>query len=114
MHEGPAKNLLPKRLETAQQDTKTQRSLLVFLLGSKNVCFKLGRFSCIFAEIRDKNELETEFLTDRNVFLEFNLHLVPFFSSSFPFFFRYFKVRIRVHALLGALRALVNSIAWVR
>ena len=56
--EGPAKNLPLKRQRNAQQDTKTQWSLLVYFdSAAKVVREKLGRFSSSFAEITNEKEL---------------------------------------------------------
>ena len=61
-YEGPAKNLLLKRQRNAQQDTKTQWSLLVFRgLGAKEHILKLGGFTFSFAEITDKMSTESNF-----------------------------------------------------
>ena len=59
---GPAKNPLPERQRNAQQDTKTQWSLLVFrCLGAKEHILKLGGFTSSFAEITDKMSTESDF-----------------------------------------------------
>ena len=59
---GSAKNPLPERQRNAQQDTKTQWSLLVFrCLGAKEHILKLGGFTSSFAEITDKMSTETGF-----------------------------------------------------
>ena len=59
---GSAKNPLPERQRNAQQDTKTQWSLLVFrCLGAKELFLKLGGFTSSFAEITDKMSTETGF-----------------------------------------------------
>ena len=53
MHEGPAKNLLQRR--TGKRPARYKDTLVpcwYFYLWSKKAYFKLGRFSCIFAEIR--------------------------------------------------------------
>ena len=56
---GSAKNPLPERQRNAQQDTKTQWSLLVFrCLGAKEHILKLGGFTSSFAEITDKMSTE--------------------------------------------------------
>lgn len=61
VREGPAKNLLMRRQKNAQQDMKTQWSLLVFpKLMSKRACFKLGGFSRTFAEITDIKSSESD------------------------------------------------------
>ena len=61
---GSAKNLLPERQRNAQQDTKTQWSLLVFrCLGAKELILKLGGFTFSFAEITDGMSSETGFCT---------------------------------------------------
>ena len=59
---GSAKNLLPERQRNAQQDTKTQWSLLVFrCLGAKEHILKLGGFTFSFAEITDEMSTENGF-----------------------------------------------------
>ncbi len=59
---GSAKNLLPERQRKAQQDTKTQWSLLVFrCMGAKEHILKLGGFTFSFAEITDEMSTETRF-----------------------------------------------------
>ena len=59
---GSAKNLLLRRQRNAQQDTKTQWSLLVFrCLGAKEHFLKLGGFTFSFAEITEKMSTETGF-----------------------------------------------------
>ena len=61
---GSAKNLLPERQRNAQQDMKTQWSLLVFrCLGAKEHILKLGGFTFSFAEITDGMSSETGFRT---------------------------------------------------
>lgn len=56
---GPTKNLLSKRQRDAQQDTVTLWSLAgLFRFESKKQFLKLGRFTDVFAEITDENELE--------------------------------------------------------
>ena len=56
---GPTKNLLSKRQRDAQQDTETLWSLAgLFRFESKKQFLKLGRFTDVFAEITDENELE--------------------------------------------------------
>ena len=55
MHEGPAKNLLPRRTEkrpARHEDTMVLAG--ISYLVAKKAYFKLGRFSCIFAEIQMK------------------------------------------------------------
>ena len=59
---GSAKNPLLRRQRNAQQDTKTQWSLLVFqCLGAKEQILKLGGFTFSFAEITDGMSSETGF-----------------------------------------------------
>ena len=59
---GPAKNPLPERQRNAQQDTKTQWSLLVFrCLGAKEHFRNLAGLHLSFAEITDEMSTETGF-----------------------------------------------------
>jgi len=59
---GSAKNLFPKQQRNAQQDTKTQWSLLVYFdSGTKEQILKLGGFTSSFAEITDEMSMKSGF-----------------------------------------------------
>ena len=84
---GSAKNPLPERQRNAQQDTKTQWSLLVFrCLEAKEHILKLGGFTSSFAEITDKMNTETGF-REGKPFPKHNLHSVTGKSSRILSFF---------------------------
>ena len=106
---GSAKNPLPERQRNAQQDTKTQWSLLVFrCLGAKEHILKLGGFTFSFAEITDQMSTEAGFREGRTRFQNTIYTLLQENQAVFPPFFeqiitlREKKGRFRVHASLGA------------
>lgn len=88
---GSAKNPLPERQRNAQQDTKTQWSLLVFrCLGAKELFLKLGGFTSSFAEITDEMSTEVGF---RGGGVRFQNTIYPHVvrkSRRFPAFFGVF------------------------
>ena len=85
---GSAKNLLPERQRNAQQDTKTQWSLLVFRsLGAKEHILKLGGFTFSFAEITDKMSTETGFREGGTRFQNTIYTLLQESQASFSSFF---------------------------
>ena len=79
---GPARNPLLKRRKNAQQDTKTQWSLLVYFdSAAKGVLEKLGRFSYTFAEITDGMSSERK---SRDAEINSNQHYTPFLYKIKP------------------------------
>ena len=115
---GSAKNLLPERQRNAQQDTKTQWSLLVFLYPvAKELILKLGGFTSSFAEITDKMSTEIGF---REGGIRFQNTIYPHvarksrrFSSFFGVFIRLMEKRtlVRPRFAGGGFATLVSSLA---
>ena len=99
---GSAKNLFPKRQRNAQQDTKTQWSLLVFrCLGAKEHILKLGGFTFSFAEITDEMSTETGF---REGGIRFQNTIYPHVVRKSRRFSSFFGVFIRSRGKKDALR----------